>query len=66
LADCKNPRQENAAGLEELTMKRLYLYLYLYLYLFLFLSVFALQTEAAHAQQDVFNWVAGGEEQFRL
>src|SRR5260370_5166756 len=34
--------------------------------LFLFLSGFTLLTQSAHAQQKVFNWVAGGEEQIRL
>jgi len=32
----------------------------------LFLSGFALLPQSAHAQQKVFNWVAGGEEQIRL
>jgi hypothetical protein len=41
-----------------MTMKRLCL--------FLFLSGFTLFSQSAHAQQKVFNWVAGGEEQIRL
>ncbi len=36
------------------------------LYLFLFLAGLILPTQPACAQQKVFNWVAGGEEQIRL
>src|SRR5438445_12971276 len=41
-----------------MTMKRFHL--------FLFLSVVTQLPQSAHAQQQVFNWVAGGQEQIRL
>jgi hypothetical protein len=35
-------------------------------HIFLFLSGLILFTQSVHAQQKIFNWVAGGEEQIRL